>query len=84
MSAGGIQIESKEDAKKRGVKSPDKADALARACPDLIGGTAYLFQRDHRQRVRLASGKKQDLLHYVTGNLSNRHRQGGRTYHYQT
>ena len=30
-SSGQLQIESKEDMKKRGVKSPDKADALALA-----------------------------------------------------
>ena len=31
-SAGRIQIESKEDMKKRGVASPDRADALVMAC----------------------------------------------------
>jgi hypothetical protein len=33
---GGIQIESKDDMKKRGVKSPDFADAAMYACADIM------------------------------------------------
>jgi hypothetical protein len=33
---GGIQIESKDDMKKRGVKSPDFADAAMYACADIL------------------------------------------------
>ena len=45
-STGKIKIESKEDMKKRGIKSPDKADALAltmaSSAATFSGGTSFL------------------------------------------
>ena len=45
-STGKIKIESKEDMKKRGIKSPDKADALAltmaSSAASFSGGTSFL------------------------------------------
>jgi len=42
-SRGQLQIESKDDMKKRGLKSPDKADALALAFYDLEDETVELY-----------------------------------------
>lgn len=48
---GGIQIESKDEMRKRGVKSPDFADAAAYACADLgidpTDPTAHLLPGDN-------------------------------------
>ncbi|HXR24425.1 MAG TPA: hypothetical protein VN742_03610, partial [Candidatus Binataceae bacterium] len=55
-SRGQVVIESKEDARKRGVKSPDRAEALmlayARTEPAVI--TFYRRELEHRKAVELA------------------------------
>jgi hypothetical protein len=42
-SRGLIQIESKDDMRKRGLKSPDEADAVAMACANLEDSTEFFF-----------------------------------------
>lgn len=42
-STGKIQIESKEDMKKRGLKSPDRADALMLAFADVQESSNFVF-----------------------------------------
>lgn len=57
-SSGKIKIESKEEMKKRGVKSPDKADALAltmaSSASSFSGGSNYFgynFRKDLKSRI---------------------------------
>ena len=57
-SSGKIKIESKEEMKKRGVKSPDKADALAltmaSSASSFSGGSNYFgynFRKDIKSRI---------------------------------
>jgi hypothetical protein len=45
---GKIKVESKDDMKKRGVKSPNKADAF---CLSLAGGDFAMHQRRHEVAV---------------------------------
>jgi len=42
-SRGLIQIESKDDMRKRGIKSPDEADAVAMAVANLDDGSEFFF-----------------------------------------
>jgi hypothetical protein len=53
---GRIQLERKEDMKKRGLASPDLADALA------LTFAAPVVRRDERQRPEFSSGRTYDVL----------------------
>lgn len=49
---GQLEIESKEDARKRGVKSPDRAEALMLACAPFGTGAVTASEQPRRPPVR--------------------------------
>jgi len=53
---GQVVIESKADARKRGVKSPDRAEAvmLAYSCTEPAAMTYFRRELEHRHEVELA------------------------------
>jgi hypothetical protein len=56
---GQVQIESKEEARKRGVKSPDRAEALMLAFADRTPGILRYYQE--RAEAQAARAKNTDM-----------------------
>lgn len=51
-SRGRVLLESKDDAKKRGVSSPDKGDAMAMAFAPLYEDQTYVVEYEERVQIR--------------------------------
>jgi phage terminase large subunit len=57
---GQLLIESKEDARKRGIKSPDRAEAIMLAYAGHLGSGIYEFTRRRYEESRAAAAQTND------------------------
>ena len=62
-------MESKEDAKKRGVRSPDEADALGLTFS--IPSSAYALEEKHNAVSKKLSQNFKHQLNAITRSVSN-------------
>ena len=74
-SRGQIQIESKEDLKKRGLKSPDRADALCLAfMPDNSSGLLDYYKEQHgTNNIREDNKQVFSTADFLQNNAGNIH-----------